>query len=191
MNTLNLELRGVTPLLMKSNVGVNPLHPLTIAKKKISGKRKKTEEDNLEMMMLDWELGLYWNDEIGAFIPAQNVEASLRDAAKSIKKGKDITKGVFVFPDMIKLEHPGPKDYEALKNDQRYRDIRVGKLQGKSSIMICRPRFDRWSCKIQLEYDPSIFDEETILHICQTAGKYVGLCDYRPRYGKFEVIVSD
>lgn len=189
MKSIQLSLRGTTPLLLKSNVGVNPLHEISIAKKKISSKRQKTEEDVLGLLMLDWQLGLYWDDEIGVFIPAQNVEAALRDAAKTVKKGKDITKGVFVFPDMIPLVHPGPKDFETLKNDQRYRDIRVGRLQGKSSIMICRPRFDRWSIDISLEFDPSIFDDETILHICQTAGKYIGLCDYRPRYGKFEVVV--
>lgn len=187
MKRIELELRGTTPLLMHSNVGVNPLHPLTLAKKAISGKRNKTEEDTIALFEIDWELGLYWNDEVGVYVPAQNIEATFRNAAKKIKKGSAVKEGLFVFPDFVKLLYPGPQTKEELKSDQRYRDIRVGVVQ-RASIMVCRPRFDRWSLDVTLEYDPLIFDEETIIQIAETAGRYIGLCDYRPRYGKFEVI---
>jgi len=190
MKKLNITLNGTTPLLMNSNQGVNPTHPLTIELKKYTGKRKKTDEDHIEILKIKWFLALYHDDEIGPYIPAQNVEATIRDAAKRSKRGKDVKIGIRVDPDFIPLIYEGPRDKATLWDDPNHRDIRVGRIKA-SSVMVSRPRFNRWKINFALEYDEDIFNESEISDILNVAGRYVGLCDYRERYGHFEVVIQN
>lgn len=189
MKTLDIRWNGLTPLLMNSSVGVNPTHPLTIALKKITGKKTKTEEDHLEIMRIKWLLGIYHDVAVGPFIPAENIEATIREAAKKVKKGKDTKSAIFVSPDRIPLIYDGPRDLEGLYSDERFRDVRDGVIQ-RQRILLSRPRFVHWRVDFSLEFDPTIFDEEGLLTILDLAGKYIGLCDYRPRYGRFESLVK-
>lgn len=189
MKSLNVELTGTTPILMNSNQGVNPLHPLTIELKKYTGKRKKTDEDNLEILKIKWLLSIYHNDKIGPYVPAQNIEAALRDAAKRSKRGKDAVIGLHVVNDEIPLIYDGPRDLKSLSEDIAYRDIRVGKIQG-SSILLSRARFNIWKLAFALEYDEAIFNEGEVVSLLTVAGKYVGICDFRQRNGHFKVTVS-
>ncbi len=52
MKTATYTIRGTTPMLMHSERLANPFDPLTKEIKAISGKRKKTEDDLLEMARL-------------------------------------------------------------------------------------------------------------------------------------------
>jgi hypothetical protein len=186
MRKVDIWIKGFTPLLMNSNVGVNPTHPLTKEMKSITDKRKKTDEDNERILRLKWELGLYLEDEKPC-IPAINVEACIRDAAKIERKGKDTVASIIVTPFEIPLIYDGPHDKEALWDDPRFRDVQVGRIQ-RGSVLLCRPRFSNWQLKFSLEYDENVFDREMIKRFLTTAGMRIGLCDYRPRYGKFTLM---
>lgn len=189
MKTLNITFNSTTPLLMNNNQGVNPLHPLSIELKKYTGKRKKTEEDNATILKIKWLLAIYYDEKLGPYMPAQNVEACIRDAAKKSKRGKDVVSGIHVEPDFIPIQYDGPRKIEELKELILFSDIRVGKIQG-SSILINRPRFNHWKINFQLDYDEDIFNLEDVKDILITAGKYIGVGDYRQRYGKFEPVVK-
>ena len=188
MKTLAMRWNGLTPLLMNSAAGVNPTHPLTLAAKKLTSKRTKTEEDQIELMRLKWLLAIYHDPQIGPFIPAENVEATIREAAKKTKRGKDTKAGIFVSPDRIPLIYDGPRDTDKLYADERFRDVRDGVI-GQARVNISRPRFNHWRIDFNLEYDPQVFNPEDLIAIMDTAGRYIGLCDYRPRYGRFESMV--
>ena len=86
MKTINMTIKGTAPLLMNSNQGVNPLHPLTKAMKVLTAKRKRTEEDEAEILHLKWQLGLYWDETVGIGVPSVNLEAMFRNAAKTVRK---------------------------------------------------------------------------------------------------------
>jgi len=188
MQTINVTLNSVHTMLMNSNLGVNPTIPLVKELKEITGKRKKTDEDNLKILEIKWKLALYYDENIGVYIPAANIEASIREAAKRSRRGKDVVTGIHVPDDYIPLKYDGPKTIDELWNDGRFRDIRVGRIQ-KASVMICRPRFAHWSVNFDMVFDDEIFSEDEIKELLITAGKYTGLCDYRPRYGTFEPVI--
>lgn len=99
MKTLKVAWKGVSPLIMHSCQCVNPLHPIVREMKKINDKprgKQLTEEEQIRLSDLEWEAGAYWLDELGLYIPAENVEATIRNGAKANKKGKDIEKYVSV-----------------------------------------------------------------------------------------------
>jgi len=190
MKKIKVTWKGMTPLIMHSNQGVNPLHPLTKEMKKYTGKRKKTDEDYEIIADLEWESGLYWKDGIGLFMPAENVEATIRNGAKSIKKGSAVQKFLSVEPLYIPFYYGENLTKEELKADLKYRDVRVMKI-GQASILRTRPRFDTWQIEFIINYEETQIDIETVVQSLDFAGKYVGLCDSRPKYGQFVVIAEE
>lgn len=190
MKNLSITWKGVTPLIMHSCQCVNPLHPIAIELKKYTSKREKSEEDLLKISDLDWESGLYWNDEIGAYIPAENVEATIINGAKSFRKGTDIQKFCVVNSPYIPLSYGQNLTKEELKADYSFRDVRVMNVQ-RSKVVRTRPRFNRWTINFVLSYDEKKIDLETIKNAIEYAGAYIGLCDSRPKYGQFSAVIEE
>ena len=151
----------MTPLIPHSCRCVNPLHPLTVAMKKYTGKRTKTEDDHKIISDLEWLSGLYYDedfsnpdptflrDDMSLFIPADNIEATIRNGAKAFKKGEDIKKFVTVPQLRIPLDIGEKKTIAELRRDYRYRDVRQMVVQ-RSRVTRTRPRFDRWSLRWRL-----------------------------------------
>ena len=191
MKTIKIELKGVTPLIMHSCKCVNPLHPLAIEIKKINDKKKKkTEEDIARLSDLEWEAGLYWDDTIGLYIPAENIEATVREGAKARRKGKDIVKGFSCAEMMIPLNINEDLTKDQLRSDFRFRDVRAMKVK-TSRVMRTRPRFNMWSAEFTAFYDETIIDFREITDAIEYAGRYVGLCDSRPKYGQFTSKITE
>jgi len=189
METLNVTFKGISPLLMHSCVGVNPTHPLTIEKNNLTRKKKKTEDDLVRILDLQWLLGVYHDEAIGPYIPAENVEATLRESAKKTKQGKLVTLGVYASPDRIPLIYDGARDIETLCQDINFRDVKIVRI-GQARVVACRPRFNHWSCNFTLDFDESVIDRADVVEIIKRAGAQIGICDYRPRYGRFEAIIK-
>lgn len=190
MKKLRITVKGVSPLLMHSCQGVNPLHPITQKIKPLTSKRKKTEEDLIAIADLEWESGLYWNDEIGLYMPAENVEAMMREAAKAFRKGKDVQKYIYITEPFIPFDCGETFTKEKMVHDYRYRDSRCVDVQ-KRKIIRTRPRFNYWNFTFEMNYDETGIDLGTIVNIFEHAGQYVALGDYRPRYGRFETAIEE
>ena len=184
MKTLKVTWKGMSPLIMCSCQCVNPFHHISIEMKKITSKKKRTEDDALRLSNLEWESRAYWDDNIGLYIPAENIEATIINGAKSFKKGTDIKKYCDVKDLCVPLNYYANLTKEQLINDENYRDVRVMTVDRKK-VMRTRPRFNKWSITFELEYEESKIDVETIERAIDYAGRYVGLCDSRPKYGKF------
>lgn len=191
MKKIKCEFHGVSPLIMHSCQCVNPLHPLSIAQKKINAKKKnKTDEDLAMLSDLEWEGGLYWSDEVGVYVPAENIEATIREGAKARRKGKDIVKGFMVEDMMIPLDIGENLTKEEMKADFRFRDVRAMRVK-TSRVMRTRPRFNMWRISFTASYDENVLNFDEIVDAIEYAGQYVGLCDSRPKYGKFSARVTE
>ena len=191
MKKIKCEFHGISPLIMHSCQCVNPLHPLSIAQKKINAKKKnKTDEDLSMLSDLEWEGGLYWNDEVGVYVPAENVEATIREGAKARRKGKDVVKGFMVEDMMIPLDIGENLTKEEMKADFRFRDVRAMRVK-TSRVMRTRPRFNMWNIAFTAMYDENVLNFDEIVDAIEYAGQYVGLCDSRPKYGKFSARVTE
>lgn len=195
---INFTLNSVQPLLMHNPQGVNPMHPLSKEKKGLTAKRtKKTDEDLERILQIDWELGLYYDPDVGVCIPSNCVEAMLRNAFQTIRKGKDVVSSTVVTPTNIPLKFAGNDNGKKLtitdlkKNMLAYSDVRNAKLKGSTSIIVCRPRFNKWEITFDVDYDDEVFNRDEIIQFMQYAGLKVGLCDYRPKYGTFTVRVNN
>jgi len=190
MKKIKCEFHGLSPLIMHSCQCVNPLHPISIKMKKITSKRTKTEEDIMALSDVEWEAGLYWNDEIGVYMPAENIEATVRNAAKSKKLGKHFEKGFMVEDMMVPLDIGENLTKEQMCADMRFRDVRPMKVQ-QSRVLRTRPRFNMWNLTFTATYDENILNFDDVVNAIEYGGQYVGLCDSRPKYGKFTAKITE
>jgi hypothetical protein len=189
MKTYKIKFNHVTPLLMKSTRGVNPLDPLVKEQKSLTSLRKKTDDDIMRLMEIDYELGAYYDDEVGFYIPAEMIEACIREGAKANRLGEKAKIAIFVNQEKIKLIHNGPTELMEAYETVDYKDIRIVTVN-RAKITRCRPRFNRWALEFTVDLDTDIMNEDEFLTALDIAGRQKGLGDYRPRYGRFAVKVE-
>lgn len=169
---------------MHNGQTADPLNKFSKEIKRISSRRSKVDADYEELARLEWMAGLYVeNGKI--VIPGMVMEATTREGAKVRKLGKVIQGGVFIYDSAI-LEFPDKdKPLEKLWENENHRLTAKVKV-GQSSVMRTRPKFDDWSAEFVVEYDESLIDEKTLIEVLEISGTK-GLCDWRPRYGRFIV----
>lgn len=185
MESLKFRITGVSPLIPHNGSMADPLNHYSRAIKEISSKRKKVDADYEEMARLEWYGGLYLKDGVPC-IPGNNLEAALigrGSAARSQKMGKQAAAALIV-PDDYPLEYDGSKDLDELWKDENFRIVSKVRV-GTASVMRTRPIFKNWSAIVEVLYVPTSLNEDHICQWMEIAGREVGLCDWRPKYGRF------
>ena len=191
MKKLHITLNGTSPLIEHSPKCVNPLHPIAKAMKALTSKRKKTEDDLMAIADLEWEAGVYWEDSIGLVIPNECLAATFLAGAKMNKNGSAFQKYVHIMDSLAPLSIGEVQDYDKLKTDVRFRDVRSVCVQ-KSRVIRTRPRFNTWSCEFDMMYDETKIDTDAVILAVENAGSYIGLCEMRTMgYGRFAAAVEE
>ena len=191
MKKLHVTLNGTTPLIMHSPKCVNPLHPIAKQMKALTSKKKKSEAD-LEMISdLEWEAGVYWDDNIGLVIPNECLAATFLEGAKMNKNGSAFQKYVQVVDSLAALDIGEVQNYQKMKVDPRFRDVRSVCVM-RARVIRTRPRFNTWRCEFDIMYDENKIDTDVIALAVENAGNYVGLCEMRKLgYGRFAARIEE
>ena len=191
MKKLHVTLNGTNTLMMHSPKTVNPLHPLALELKKYTSKRKKTEDDLQKISELEWEAGLYYDENNGLHVPSECLQKTLVNGAKLFKAGKDIERYV-IFPGAIApLDIGVAFDIKKMRKDTTYYDVRAVAVQ-RSRVIRTRPRFNVWRCEFDILFDNEHIDIDTIARAFENAGQYVGLCEARTLgYGRFATVINE
>lgn len=163
---VNVTSKGTSPLLMNRFV-----EDTTTTKK-----TKNTYDDKEEA-----KSRLYADESGNPYQPGEHIERALQKAGGNFiyKKRKTyidyLKAGVFVTPDAI------PHKIADWEIDRRPVVIQ------KSRIMRARPKFPEWELDFQIEIiDPNI-EPAQLKEILDYAGMYIGIGDYRPKFGRFMV----
>ncbi|EMM7967308.1 TPA: hypothetical protein NH808_006214 [Pseudomonas aeruginosa] len=192
MQTIKLKLVGQSPLLMHGDRFANPLDEATKQHKVLTSKRKKLDEDHADIAKSEWMGSLYHDQEVGVFVPGQNIKSALVGAAKIQRLGSAFKRAVLVLDDKCKLEYSGPRDPEAIFANPRFVDAR-SVVVGTSRLIRYRPKFSDWSTTVEIMYSPEMIERDDVIRAAENAGLFVGLCDYRPEkggaFGRFSVEV--
>lgn len=187
MENITVRIEGTSPLLMQSETLANPLHELTKAHKAVSGKRKKSEDDYLWLMESEWKASMYFDDDIGPYLPSLNIEACIAEAGKINRLGKTIKQAVMVTTDRAKLEYDGPRKKEKLWSSGKFADVRGVNVGGKK-IQRCRPIFLSWAAEFDVQFMEDVLDRADLIRTIEEAGRRIGVGTYRPRFGRFNVV---
>lgn len=189
MSKFRVEIAGApgVPMLTHNERLANRFDEYTKAMAAITSKRTKTDEDVLELARLEFLGGLYLTDDGHVGVPTWNIYRTIQEGAKINRKGKMIERGVQMLgADVIPITHDGPATpramWEAGCFDQR--SVKVG----TSKVTRTRPRFANWKITFDCITQPDVLDDDSFKMAIENAGLMTGLGDYRPRFGRFELM---
>jgi hypothetical protein len=185
MTEFTLDITGTAPLLMHSARLSDPLDPATRAMAKVSGKRKKTDDDHAELARLEHVGSLYLDADLGPYVPGANIEACLFRAASKYKLMSALKTALLVPEEVNPLAYRGPRDPAGLWADKAFVH-RASVKVGTSRVIRTRPVFHAWALTASGSLDTEVVDPDAFAQIVETAGRLIGLGDWRPRYGRFE-----
>lgn len=185
MKERTYTIKGVCPIIMHNEQLSDPLNKWAKLLREISKKRVKTDDDLLEMSRREWFGGLYYDEDMGPFVPERCIERMLRDAAAKSKRGKDVVSGLIVV-DPAPLQYNGPRKADALWASEKFL-LRASVGCQKARVIRSRPMFREWSLTFTVNYDEQVLDPSDIDGFVELAGRLVGLLDWRPKHGRFTV----
>lgn len=183
---LRLDMVGVTPLCMHSTRTLDPFDELSREIRALSSKRNKTDTETMNLIHLGYIAAMYWDKEIGPYIPGIAVEACIRNGAKFNKLGSTVERFVEVEEEKIPLIYEGPRDPEKLWQDKRFRDVRAHRVQ-MNRVVKAVPKFPVWSASCTVSFVDSGIDTDRLVRAIHQAAMWHGLLALRPKFGKFQV----
>ncbi|MBH2008211.1 MAG: hypothetical protein I8H71_00790 [Xanthomonadaceae bacterium] len=186
MEQITIKITGTTPLMMHSDRLANPLLPETKQHKELTSKRKKTDEDHIAIARSEFISGAYWNERDGLHIPGACLDASFLAGAKLQKLGTHWKRGALVIEDKVKLLHDGPTTPAGLWEDPAFVDCRGVKV-GTAKVMRYRPIFLSWAAQLTVAVNSDVLNVKEAKKAIEDAGALIGVCEYRPRFGRFGV----
>ena len=181
-----LKITGLTPLIVHNGQLADPLNKFSKAMKAVTGKRKKVDADYEELARLEFLGGLYLKDSRPC-MPSQALEAMMISAAKKQRKGADFKSGMLIEESPY-IEYDGPTNPDELWADERFRIV-AGVKVSQSRVMRTRPQFPQWSLQFGVTYIEELLNKRDIIEVVTIAGWQIGLCEWRPKFGRFKAEV--
>ncbi len=180
---------GGSPLLMHNERLADPLDEWTRKLAAVTGKRKKTDADHMEIGRIEFNGGLYTNGN-GPCLPGWNILRCLQDGATRSKRGRDVLRGVYPGAETADVIYEGPREVDALWKNGTFHLRKTVGVQ-RSRTMRTRPLFTEWQVALPITVDPTVFDLDSLRPIWRDAGVYAGIGDMRPVYGRFKGTIEE
>ena len=168
MVKIKVKVKGIAPLLMNKFI----YNGDATSKR---GKKVYVPEEEAEKKS-------YRTEEGKLYLPNTHFKSSMVKAAVDFKMTgrksyKDYVRaGIFINEEEIILD---PQEYIIHEEPV---------VIQRSRVMSWRPKFKEWSCSFTIEIVDDMINQSTLKEILETAGKYKGVGDYRPEYGRFKIV---
>jgi hypothetical protein len=170
--------------------GIKPLlthNPESMGVEVAPGKGSRVPEPEVEA-----EAGVYRLPDGACALKGESFRLSLIGAAPAWKaKGKRTMKSLMSH--IVVVEELVPLLYRDGTPIKEYAIDARRAIVAKQGIIRRRPRFDEWSARFTMEFDPLLIgrDPRIIADILDDAGNRIGVGDYRPSrngwFGRFRV----
>lgn len=158
-------------------------------------KADQAKKDPTEMEQLLWREKLYFNDNGETYIPGENIHECMKEAAKywgqripgeGQKTYTDvITKAVICENMWLGIKKDDPKFIPFGKN------VNGNPSKGKKSgakVYKIRPLLRPWGGTFKMHVFDGRLTEDVLKVVLSYAGTFIGLCDWRPNFGRFELV---
>lgn len=209
MKHFTFTLVGSSPMIVHNGGNISPLHPCNKLKAEFTKKRKKTDDDHVNIARIEWFQSLYLDRPLklelngGKFydvnpgrpnivLPIKCVRACVKSGAKLSRNGKALDRAVqftnanFYRPgDGKKLSFP---DINKMSDDDNYIDETVMTVQ-RAKVVRYRALFKQWGVTVSGIWADEMLNKEDLVQAIEMAGMFEGMNDSRSLgYGRFELV---
>ena len=191
MMTIQFALRGTHPMLQHNGRLANPIDPLTRQVKALADKRKKTVDDYQRLLALEAYAGCWLTAEELIGLPTANVWKAISEAAKMSKRGKDVARALSFHPEDVP---PVRVQGDALAARTHIEQASGAGLLIRTVVVNQRRTLRAravvptgWESSHRFTLLDDVLDPDQLAPMVSTAGRLIGVGDWRPVYGKFEV----
>lgn len=186
---------GVCPLLQNNPQCVDPFNKFSKLKKPLTAKKRKTEEDLIELGNLDTESKIFFDDDLKVYVPTRWLtEQIITSAYGIIKVGRDKMRGgVFAVESKAKLNYRGMKKVQTIQDVVFDEQFRHRMILPQQNVRIAKdfPIFHDWSFETFIEFDDTVVDFSGLSSIIKRSAMYVGFGDFRPTFGRAKAEVEN
>jgi hypothetical protein len=183
MEIVQVAIEGTTPLLLNRFTDEAQLAAAQGTRSAVVGERGTPREQA--------ELKLYRSAEGSLIIPQPNMFRCIIDAGTFFKAGKSkiTTQKTSLIPACVAIN---AIEIPLLHREPWEVDTRAICIPSTGGRILChRPKLNDWRLEFDVEIDTDLISVRLFREIMDTAGKRVGLGDYRPArkgpFGKFVV----
>jgi hypothetical protein len=185
---LKVRNKGLTPLVIQSPRGVNRLDPLVQKLAALTAMTKRPDEIEMEIQRIKYELALYYDDQLGPYIPAEMPEANIYATARMEKAGTKAERAMQVATIKIPILYDGPRKLEDLLATPLFHDVR-SVVKSRRRVMEDRPIFPEWHLSYELMLEENLLNLDQAKRFIVNGGD-LGYGNMRPRYGRFTATVN-
>ena len=191
-----VTITGIAPLLQNNPQTVDPFNRYSKAKKAITNKRTaKTDDDLIELGNLETESKIYFDDEIGVYVPATWLTEAINVTAFAVAKiGKaKMRGGLFATEPKVKLHYRDMGKVKTIADVVMNPAFRHRMLlkQGQVRVPKDAPIYHDWSFQTVIEFDDTVLDFGSLKRIVERAALYGGFGDFRPTFGRAKAEVTE
>lgn len=190
MRQAEISINGITPLLQNNPQTVDRFNPYARRMAAINAKKtRRTDDDYRELQDIEVRAKIYFDEEVGIYIPATWVLAAIANNGYRVAKisRDDVRGALFTTEDKIKLHYDAldkVKTPEDIVGNPYFR-INLTLPQGKGVRVIkAAPIFHKWHFATLVEFDDKIIDPDSLTRICEHMARYGGFGDFRPTFGR-------
>jgi len=184
MKKYNIKLESICTMLHHGSQAVGMEEPQT---KRKGGSAVHGDKD-------EWKKTIYYDEQHGVYLPAINMEACMKEAAKQFKIGrgtatKYINSGVFCTEEHLPLYINGTiiKTLDDPRITIDKRTIKNPNTKGRQ--VRYRAKFNQWTTEFQLMVTADDYiDKKLLTEIIKYGGNFIGIGDFRPRFGRYKLI---
>lgn len=191
-----VKITGISPLLQNNPQTVDPFNRYSKAKKAITNKRTaKTDDDLIELGNLETESKIYFDDDIGVYVPATWLTEAINVTAFAVAKiGKaKMRGGLFATDPKVKLHYRDMGKVKTITDVVMNPAFRHRMLlkQGQVRVPKDAPIYHDWSFQTVIEFDDTVLDFGSLKRIVERAALYGGFGDFRPTFGRAKAEVTE
>lgn len=186
---LRFRIKGETPIIQHAASGIDPTTELSLEIAEITAKRgaNRTASEDARLKELETARSLWLDSNGQPTIPKSAIRAVLEEGAKKTKQGGLVREGLIVL--RVDFDFDRERYGETMLEWQKTAQYSAPVVVQRNRIMRTRAKFDVWGVNVIVEVEPDLVDANQLARWLSTAGRRVGLGDWRPAksgtFGRF------